>query len=67
MSDMESHVLFVELIKAFDTVNHELPFTLLKRFGAPGTLIKPIRKLATYKLQTQVQTGKQGSAYRIRM
>jgi hypothetical protein len=43
--DLDSHVLFVDLIKAFDTANHELLFALLDKFGAPPTLVEPIRKL----------------------
>jgi hypothetical protein len=43
--DLDSHVLFVDLIKAFDTANHELLFALLGKFGAPTTLVEPIRKL----------------------
>jgi hypothetical protein len=43
--DLDSHVLFVDLIKAFDTANHELLFALLEKFGAPHTLVEPIKKL----------------------
>jgi hypothetical protein len=43
--DLDSHVLFVDLIKAFDTANHEMLFVLLRKFGAPTTLVEPIRKL----------------------
>jgi hypothetical protein len=43
--DLDSHVLFVDLIKAFDTANHELLFALLEKFGAPRTLVEPIKKL----------------------
>jgi hypothetical protein len=43
--DLDSHVLFVDLIKAFDTANHEMLFALLKKFGAPTSLVEPIRKL----------------------
>jgi hypothetical protein len=44
--DLDSHVLFVDLIKAFDTANHELLFALLGKFGAPTTLVQPIRQLS---------------------
>jgi hypothetical protein len=43
--DLDSHVLFVDLIKAFNMANHELLFALLEKFGAPATLVGPIRKL----------------------
>jgi hypothetical protein len=43
--DLESHVLFVDLIKAFDTANHRMLFALLEKFGAPKELIDPIVRL----------------------
>jgi hypothetical protein len=43
--DLDSHVLFVDLIKAFDMANHELLFALLGKFGAPTTLVQLIKKL----------------------
>jgi hypothetical protein len=53
--DLDSHVLFVDLIKAFDTANHEMLFALLKKFGAPTSLVEPIRKLhRDFKLKFKV-------------
>jgi hypothetical protein len=43
--DLDSHVLFIDLIKAFDMANHEMLFALLKKFGAPTSLVESIRKL----------------------
>jgi hypothetical protein len=55
--DLDSHVLFVDLIKAFDTANHEMLFALLKKFGAPTSLIEPIRKLhRDFKLKFKLGT-----------
>ena len=45
MHDLDTHVLFVDLIKAFDTANHELLFKLLAKFGCPEPLIDVIRRL----------------------
>jgi hypothetical protein len=42
---LDSHVLFVDLIKAYDTANHELLFALLEKYGAPSHLIDVIRRL----------------------
>jgi hypothetical protein len=42
---LESHVLFVDLIKAFDTANHELLFSLLEKYGAPAPLVDAVRRL----------------------
>jgi hypothetical protein len=53
--DLDSHVLFVDLIKAFDMANHELLFALLEKFGAPHTLVEPIRKLhRDFKLKFKI-------------
>jgi hypothetical protein len=43
--DLKLHVLFIDLIKAFDTANHKMLFALLTKFGAPEELINPITKL----------------------
>jgi hypothetical protein len=41
----DSHVLFVDLVKAYDTANHELLFPLLAKFGVPPPLVEVIRRL----------------------
>jgi hypothetical protein len=41
---LPTYALFVDLIKGFDTANHELLFALLLRFGAPeGLILTPCR------------------------
>ena len=42
---LDSYVLFVDLIKAFDTANHELLFALLAKYGAPEPLINVICRM----------------------
>jgi len=39
---IDSHVLFVDLIKTFDTANHELLFALLGKYGAPPLLVDAV-------------------------
>jgi hypothetical protein len=41
----DSYVLFIDLIKAFDTANHPLLFRLLGKYGAPPELVAVIEKL----------------------
>jgi hypothetical protein len=41
----DTYVLFVDLIKAFDTANHDLLFELLGKYGAPPPLIDVIKRL----------------------
>jgi exonuclease III len=43
--NLETHVLFVDLVKAFDTVNHDLLFRILKKYGIPESLISVIKSL----------------------
>ena len=38
-------VLFVHLVKAFDSIQHEVLYTILKKYGLPLALINIIRKL----------------------
>jgi hypothetical protein len=41
----ETYVLFVDLVKAFDTVIHEALFTILSKYGIPQNLITVIKKM----------------------
>ena len=41
----ETYVLFVDLIKAFDTVDHEVLFQILAKYGIPPALITVIKKM----------------------
>jgi exonuclease III len=43
----EAHVLFVDLVKAYDTVNRELLWKILEKFGIPPQMIKVLQKLYT--------------------
>ena len=42
---LDSWILYIDLIKAFDTVNRKLLFNILKRYGIPPKLIVIIKKL----------------------
>jgi hypothetical protein len=41
----DAYLLFIDLIKAFDTANHDLLFAILEKYGAPRALIDVIRHL----------------------
>jgi len=41
----DTYLLFIDLIKAFDTANHDLLFAILEKYGAPRALIDIIRCL----------------------
>ena len=45
--DQESWVLFVDLVKAYDTVNREMLWKILKTLGVPESLIEVLKKLYT--------------------
>ena len=50
-------MVFVDLVKAFDTIHHKLLFELLKKYGIPIYLIKVIEKL--YKdFKSEIKVGK---------
>ena len=45
--DLPSYVAFVDLVKAFDTANHELLIKILEKYGAHSKLCDAIRRLYT--------------------
>ena len=55
--DLDTLVVFVDIIKAFDTIYHKLIFKLFSKFGIPKYLIKVIEKLY-HKFQIEIKVGK---------
>ena len=43
----DSYVIFADLVKAYDTVDRELLWTIMSRYGCPEELIFVLRKLYT--------------------
>ena len=53
--DLKSWVVFVDLIKAFDSIHHSLLFILLKKTGIPDRVIKVVKKLYNdFKIEIKV-------------
>lgn len=42
---LDTWVLFIDLVKAFDSVNHEAAFTIMKKFGFPNHFINIVIRL----------------------
>ena len=42
---LEAHVLFADLVKAFNSINHKFLLKMLKLFGIPDNLIIILKKL----------------------
>jgi hypothetical protein len=58
--DLGSYVGFVDLVKAYDTANHELLFRLLEKYGAPPTFVAAVKRIYTdnivvLKIEKEVQ------------
>jgi len=77
----DTYVLFLDLVKAFDTVNRELLLEILAAYGIPQTLIDVIAKLYTdifvqfnidgvkkiLRITHRGQTGRQPSTHPIHL
>jgi hypothetical protein len=55
--NLSTWALFVDLVKAFDTVNHELLFSILERYGVPPRLLDAVRRMYA-NVQVKLQVGK---------
>ena len=42
---LETCVLFVDIVKAFDLINHELMYSILSKLGVPKNMINRIQKM----------------------
>jgi hypothetical protein len=51
-------VLFADLVKAFDTVNHELMLAIIEHYGAPKDLVCIIKMMYT-NVSVKLQVGKE--------
>jgi hypothetical protein len=45
--DLGSYVGFVDLVKAYNTANHELLFCLLEKYGVPPTFVAAVKRIYT--------------------
>lgn len=55
-SNHDSFVLFVDIVKAFDSVNREMLWQILKKYGIPPIAIKCIEKMYT-NIQIHLNIG----------
>jgi hypothetical protein len=51
-------MLFVDLVKAFDTVDHKLLFGILRKYGAPDKLVRAVETMYT-NVSVKIQVGKE--------
>ena len=56
--NLPTWALYVDLVKALDTANHELLFKLLSKFGVPDHLIDVIRRLY-HNTEIKIKVGKE--------
>ena len=56
--NQDTYVIFANLVKAYDTYNHELMIKVLERYGAPPKFRESIRRLYT-DLKVIVKIGKE--------
>jgi hypothetical protein len=57
-------VLFVDLVNAYDTVNHALLFEILKKYGIPEELVEVVESMYNdFKVRVQVGNEKRTIDY----
>ena len=42
---LKSYALFIDLVKAFDSIQHDVLYAILKKYGLPLSLINVINKM----------------------
>jgi len=55
---LETYVLFIDLVKAFDSINYDIMYRILARYGIPEPLIEVIRKMYS-NCYVQMTVGKE--------
>ena len=56
--DLKSYVVFIDLVKAFDTINHDLMIMVLKKYGFPPKMVRTIQNMYE-KFQLVLKRGKE--------
>ena len=57
------YLAFVDLTKAFDTVNRDLPWNMLRKFGCPPTFVAILQQFHTGMCAHVVMAGSQSSIF----
>ncbi len=61
---LESYGIFVYLVKAFDTINHELLYWILLKYGLPPGLVQKVKKLnSNCRVKIKVRSETTGLSY----
>ena len=55
---LKTHVLFIYLFKAFDSVNYEIMYKIIIKYGVPTPLINVIKKMYL-NCSSQLSVGKE--------
>ena len=61
--NLQSYVAFVDLIKTYDTANHELLPTLLEKYGAPPLFVSAVERMYQDLSQLISNLGRSGSRW----
>ena len=59
------HMAFVDLTKTFDTVNRDLLWNILRKFGCPPTFIAILQQLHIRMFAQVIMAGSQSSIFRV--
>ena len=58
--DQDTWVVFLDLVKVFDTADHKLLFLLLRKFGFPNNVVRAIENLyANFNMELKIGKKKE--------
>ena len=60
---LKTHTLFIDSVKAFNSINHKILYCILKMYGIPRNMIEVIKKYTNCSVKIEVEKMKTRVSY----